>query len=69
MKSGSKHSGSSLNPSSHTNLPCENFDLLDQCEHETKGYWNVKNAVAKICGKKQIDEVSKLRLLNETSLE
>ena len=23
-----------------------------QSEHETKGYWNIKNAVSKICGKK-----------------
>ena len=28
-KNGSEHSGSNLNLSSRTNLPCENFDLLD----------------------------------------
>ena len=28
-KSGSKHGGSNFNLSSHTNLPCENFDLLN----------------------------------------
>ena len=35
-----------------------------QCEHETKGYWKIKDAAGKIYGKKkQIDEVRKSGLL------
>ena len=37
-----------------------------QCEHETKGYWKLKMLLARYMAKKQIDEVTKLGVLNET---
>ena len=51
-KKNNKHSGSNLNLSSYTNLPCENFDLSNVVWAWNKRILEIKNAVGKICGKK-----------------
>ena len=69
-KNRNKHSGSNLNLSSHTNLPCENCCFV--------GYWGstrqkdfgiLKMLSEDMWQKKWIDKVTKSRVLNEVSLK
>ena len=51
--SANKHSGSDLNLSSHTNVPCENSCFVElSVRMRQKDIGILKNAISKICGKK-----------------
>ena len=51
--SANKHSGSDLNLSSHTNVPCENSCFVElSVSMRQKDIGILKNAISKICGKK-----------------
>ena len=51
--SANKHSGSDINLSSHTNVPCENSCFVElSVSMRQKDIGILKNAISKICGKK-----------------
>ena len=64
-----KHSGSNLNLSSHTHLPCENCCFVGYCvSKKQKEFRILKMLSGRYVAKKWIDKITKSRVLNETSL-
>ena len=64
-----KRSGLNLNPSSHTNLPCENCCFVGYCvSKRQKDFGILKILSGRYVAKKWIVKITKSRVLNEVSL-